>query len=271
MLKTRVYTAIVLLILIACVLFALPAVAGRITLIAVLAIGAWEWTAFAGFSAPIARAGYVLATLLLAYMTEQGLRTSGVVPLMLVAVAWWAVATVRILLVSERVSVGMTLVAGWLTMLPAIAAVAHLYSGSGLLGRATGNRFFLLLLALVAAADIGAYFVGRRFGRTKLAPEVSPGKTWEGVLGGALVVSVLAFVMARVFVLPPLGFVAVAACVFVASVVGDLTESLFKRGAGLKDSGVILPGHGGILDRVDSLTAAAPVFVLGLHWLRVLT
>jgi phosphatidate cytidylyltransferase len=127
----------------------------------------------------------------------------------------------------------------------------------------------LILLSLVAAADIGAYFTGRRFGRTKLAPQVSPGKTWEGVLGGAVAVSVVALLWIWMGLFA-WRFLVVALAVFAASVVGDLTESLFKRGAGLKDSGSILPGHGGILDRIDSLTAAAPVYVLGLHWIGIL-
>ena len=127
-----------------------------------------------------------------------------------------------------------------------------------------------MLLALVAAADIGAYFAGRRFGHTKLAPSVSPGKTWEGVIGGAIAVTLLSLAFASLMGLSKLGFVGIAGMVFVASVVGDLTESLFKRGAGLKDSGFILPGHGGLLDRIDSLTAAAPFYVLGLHWLGIL-
>ncbi len=268
MLRARVYTAIVLVSLIAAVMFALPPVAGQITLAALLAIGAWEWAAFAGFHTIATRLGYVLTSLVLGYLTVHDLQSNGIYQLMLVAAAWWVVAALRIILAHDRVSTGMTLVAGWLTLLPALAAVGHLYVGA--VQPASGNGLFLMLLALVAAADIGAYFAGRRFGHTKLAPSVSPGKTWEGVIGGAIAVTLLSLAFASVMGLSKLGFVGIAGIVFVASVVGDLTESLFKRGAGLKDSGFILPGHGGLLDRIDSLTAAAPFYVLGLHWLGIL-
>jgi phosphatidate cytidylyltransferase len=122
----------------------------------------------------------------------------------------------------------------------------------------------LWLVLLVIAADIGAYFAGRSLGRRKLAPRVSPGKTWEGALGGLLMVVLVAWLGARHFALavPPCLFFGCAVGIF--SIVGDLTESMFKRAAGLKDSGMLLPGHGGLLDRIDSVTAAAPLYALGL-------
>ena len=119
------------------------------------------------------------------------------------------------------------------------------------------------------AADTGAFVAGKLFGRVKLAPQISPGKTWEGVIGGLLTVAVLAVAGAylfdaRVSVLVP--FCLAVAC---ASIVGDLTVSMFKRNAGLKDSGNLFPGHGGVLDRVDSVTAAVPLFVFALTWLEL--
>jgi phosphatidate cytidylyltransferase len=122
----------------------------------------------------------------------------------------------------------------------------------------------------VVAADIGAYFAGRQFGRSKLAPRVSPGKTWEGVIGGLAAAAAMAFIGVEWFEKNPVPFMSLCAIVVVASIIGDLTESLFKRHAGLKDSGSILPGHGGVLDRVDSVTAAAPVFLVGLERLGLL-
>ena len=262
-LKTRVYTALVLLGLLMGILWG-PAVIGQWALGIVLVVGAWDWAAFAGLRALITRGAFVGVTLILGYMTLEGMGRGSVYPLMLLAAAWWVIAAIRIIWVNDRVSPGMTLVAGWLTLLPAVAAVVQMYSGSL---RLDGHWRLLTLLLLVASADIGAYFSGRRFGRTKLAPEVSPGKTWEGVAGGAAVVAlVAAFLVWGMGMFPP-RYLAVALAVFAASVVGDLSESLFKRSAGLKDSGVILPGHGGILDRIDSITAAAPIYVLGLHWI----
>ena len=133
------------------------------------------------------------------------------------------------------------------------------------------RELVLFLLLLVVAADVGAYFGGRQFGRHKLAPRVSPGKTWEGVYGG-LVAAAVDGSRRRVLVQAQRGAVSgVCAIVVLASIVGDLTESLFKRHAGLKDSGSLLPGHGGVLDRVDSVTAAAPVFLFGLERLGLLS
>jgi phosphatidate cytidylyltransferase len=126
------------------------------------------------------------------------------------------------------------------------------------------------LVLLVISADIGAYFAGRRWGRRKLAPRVSPGKTWEGALGGLGMVALMAWGGAWYFGLAPLPTVLFGVAVGVSSIVGDLTESMFKRAAGLKDSGALLPGHGGLLDRIDSVTAAAPLYALGLFGSGVL-
>jgi phosphatidate cytidylyltransferase len=253
--------------LIAAVLFVLPAWCGTGLLAAILLVGAWEWAAFAECRSIGARSAYVLATITFAYVTAKGLSMGNIPQLLWVAVVWWVVAGIRLVYAPERVSKSMTLVAGWLTLLPALAAVVRLFVGAH---RLSGAVLFLILVGLVAAADIGAYFAGRQFGRIKLAPHVSPGKTWEGVIGGALLVTLVAYLVATYFDFPRASFVGLAGTVFVASVVGDLTESLFKRGAGLKDSGFILPGHGGILDRLDSLTAAAPFYVLGLGWMGIL-
>jgi phosphatidate cytidylyltransferase len=128
----------------------------------------------------------------------------------------------------------------------------------------------LFCLLLVWMADIGAYFAGRRFGRRRLAPEVSPGKTWEGVLGGVAACIPVA-VGGSFWVSVPLGgFLVLCLATVACSIVGDLTESLLKRFAGVKDSGTLFPGHGGVMDRIDSLTAAAPVLLLGLTVLGVL-
>jgi phosphatidate cytidylyltransferase len=116
----------------------------------------------------------------------------------------------------------------------------------------------------VCAADIGAYFAGRALGRHKLAPKVSPGKTWEGAAGGLLAVSIVAALGAVHFALSVPAAMAFGCGVGMFSIIGDLTESMFKRAAALKDSSNLLPGHGGLLDRLDSVTAAAPLYALGL-------
>ena len=137
----------------------------------------------------------------------------------------------------------------------------------GLLRR--GVEYLLFILLIVWVADGGAYFAGKAFGRVKLAPAISPGKTWEGVVGGFALVTLLAVAVAvwrdvSIGVLVPF-CLAVAAI----SIVGDLTVSMFKRTAGVKDSGLLFPGHGGVLDRVDSVAAASPLFALGLQVLGI--
>jgi len=127
------------------------------------------------------------------------------------------------------------------------------------------------VLVLAWAADIGAYFAGRNLGRLRLAPWVSPNKTWEGVLGGLFAGSLVALAGTAWFEMPPLGFLSLCVAAVLVSVVGDLVESMFKRQRGMKDSGNLLPGHGGVLDRIDSLTSSVPLLALGFCWLGLVT
>ena len=144
---------------------------------------------------------------------------------------------------------------GWLVLTPAGAALAAVHARPG------GAALAMTLLAVVWAADSGAWFCGRRFGRTRLAPRVSPGKTWEGAAGG-LAAGTAVGAAAWWLVLPAPGLLLASVLAAGASVVGDLYESVCKRRAGVKDSGRLLPGHGGLLDRIDGLTAAAPVYAI---------
>jgi phosphatidate cytidylyltransferase len=153
---------------------------------------------------------------------------------------------------------------GFLVLVPAAIGLARL-----VIVEPNGNWLLLYLLVLIAAADVGGYFGGKTFGRHKLAPAISPGKTWEGFAAGMLASVLVAVVSASLFRQPVFAWVALGLLVALVSVVGDLVESLFKRRVGLKDSSGLLPGHGGVLDRIDSHTAAAPVFLLGLHALGV--
>jgi phosphatidate cytidylyltransferase len=132
-----------------------------------------------------------------------------------------------------------------------------------------GAEWVLFALILVWVADIGAFFVGRRFGRTRLAPSVSPGKTWEGVVGGTIASALVAVGGSAWFNIPLLRFLPLCLAVVAFSIVGDLTESLLKRFAGMKDSGSLFPGHGGVMDRIDSVTGAAPILFFGLVALGV--
>jgi phosphatidate cytidylyltransferase len=180
----------------------------------------------------------------------------------LLALVWWLFSIVWIAAWRGGFPLPVKILCGVLTLLPSLAAVVAV--------RAVSPWYLLILLLLTTSADIGAYFAGRAYGRHKLAPQVSPGKTWEGVVGGLAAVTVVAAVASHWLPVSPGPFILICMAVALLSVVGDLSESLFKRQAGLKDSGTLFPGHGGVLDRVDSLTAAAPLFWLGLHWLGLL-
>ena len=187
--------------------------------------------------------------------------------LMAAAAVWWLVAFAWLALAPEATNRALTALAGFCTLIPTWIAFGRLLELERPL---RGAVFVLYLLLVVWAADIGAYFAGKRFGRLKLAPRVSPNKTWEGLFGGVAGGLIVAIAGAVLFRLPAIPFIALGLALVMASIVGDLTESLFKRHAGLKDSGTLLPGHGGVLDRIDSLTSSVPFFVLGLGWLGVL-
>lgn len=231
-------------------------------------IGAWEWAGMAGWSSPRLRAAYAggtaCALLAAAWLMES---TAGALGLLLTGLAWWLVALAWVVRIQQGFPIGVLdrvavrFVAGWLILVPAWVAVVRLQATPE-----TGPLLVLFLLLLISTADSAAYFVGRRFGRRRLASEVSPGKSVEGVAGALAAVAALAVVVALLAdVAAPIGFVVLGVVTALVSVLGDLTESAFKRRAGLKDSGRIVPGHGGILDRIDSLSAAAPVFVLGCY------
>jgi phosphatidate cytidylyltransferase len=154
--------------------------------------------------------------------------------------------------------------AGVLALVPAWLALVRLR-----LDVPRGAEWMLFTLILVFAADIGAFFAGRRYGRVRLAPAVSPGKTWEGVLGGAAMSALVALAGSEWFGVPVQSFLPLCLATVAFSIVGDLTESLLKRFAGVKDSGTLFPGHGGVMDRIDSVTGAAPVLLFGLSVLGV--
>jgi phosphatidate cytidylyltransferase len=263
MLRERVITALLLAPLVLLVIFWLPH-AATMAALALLVIGAaWEWSAFPRFTQHSARILYVaVVAACIAATWWFGVQRDEIDRLINAALLWWVFALIWVAIAPARVNRTTAAGAGLLVLVPAWLALSRLH--------ALGPQLLLFLILLVVAADVGAYFAGRNFGRNKLAPRVSPGKTWEGVLGGFVAAAVLAAIGVWWFKVDAPRFVALCLIVVVASIIGDLTESLFKRHAGLKDSGTLLPGHGGLLDRVDSVTAAAPVFLIGLERLGLL-
>lgn len=260
MLRQRIITALLLVLTLLGVVLWLPPIATVVLLAGAVLVGAWEWSAFLLTGSVVARAAYVamLAAVMAAlWWLGEPLRVLWATSL--VATAWWLGALAWVSVAPKRVGPWAAGCAGLLALVPAWLALARLR-----VGHVQGAEWLLFALALVWAADTGAFIAGRRFGRARLAPRVSPGKTWEGVFGGMGLALLIAWAGAMWFALPAMQFLALCLAAAAISVVGDLTESMLKRYAGLKDSGRVFPGHGGVLDRIDSVSAAAPVFVLGM-------
>lgn len=271
MLIQRVITALVLLPLLLAAIWYLPPPGLYAVFCAAGLFAAWEWGGLMPQPTRALRTGFVMLC---------GLALAGawwlrdyVIWFCLVATAWWLTAVVMVARYPENFERSrpgrllMTLI-GLVLLVPTMLALSALHAMQD------GALRLLFLFFLIFAADTGAYLAGRNFGRNKLAPAVSPGKTVEGMAGGLLLCAAWgATAGTGVFQLSSLseiGMIVLLSLVVAAiSVVGDLTESMFKRTAGVKDSGHILPGHGGMLDRVDSLLAGAPVMALGLGLLQL--
>jgi phosphatidate cytidylyltransferase len=263
LLITRIVTAALFgAVLIATVLFlstrAVAVVFGVLWL-----AGAWEWAGLARFDigARVVYSG-LFAVAMIAAWHEVDARIATLV--LGVALLWWLVALGAVASFPRRFGRGLVATLGAVVLLPSWLAVTRVHAAAP-----HGAGLLMTLLAVVWAADVGAYFVGRWLGRTKLAPAVSPGKTWEGMAGGLLLAALAGGGGALWLGLAVPSFVALGVATGLVSVLGDLTQSMFKRNVGLKDSGRLLPGHGGVLDRIDSLTAAAPVYAAGLLLLRL--
>lgn len=275
MLRTRIITAIVLASAFLLALFFLPAIGWLLFATLIAAVAAWEWGALIGLS----RTGRVafgtlvaFATLLTAFLNPNavGIATHSLslssalgqwfyLPS---AVFWLLIAPMWLrsgwIIRSSEIGI----VVGLIVILPTWLALVQV--------RQAGELVLLAILATIWLADIAAYFSGRRFGRHKLAPSISPGKTWEGAVGGTVAVVLYGLCLSPWFpaALPKnLLWLSIALVAFAAvSIVGDLFESLLKRQAGLKDSSSILPGHGGVLDRIDSLTSTLPLAAAAWHY-----
>ena len=179
--------------------------------------------------------------------------------LLTLAVAWWAVVLISLIVFRRPISPATAAATGLPVLVPGWFAFAYVIEHAP-----RGAALVFVALLIVWAADVGAFFAGRWLGHTKLAPAVSPGKTWEGVVGGAILAAVAGIGAASWLAVSWATFAGLALACALVSVVGDLSVSRLKRNVGLKDSGRWLPGHGGVLDRIDSLTAALPAYALGL-------
>jgi phosphatidate cytidylyltransferase len=265
MLKERIITAVLLAAALLTVLFLAHADVGVVLFGVLLLVAAWEWAGLAQVQRAVFRAAYTLAVALLIGWLAWWMPTGYIpVPLLWAQLVFWILVAAMLPRFPLHISRGAVALAGIVIMPMAWLAFAHL-----LKTRDFGATWALYLFLVVAAADVGAYFIGRRFGRAKLAPRVSPGKTWEGLVGGMVLVALVGTGGAIWFGVSLPGLLALVLATACFSVVGDLGISMLKRSTGVKDTGQVFPGHGGVLDRIDSLMAAIPVYVLGVRWLVV--
>ncbi len=281
-LRARNATAFTLGPLVMAAVLWLPTLGFAVFIALVILVGAWEWGGLTGIEARVGRVAYVI--LVAAGLVSLWFQPQWRHGLIALGGLWWAVQSVLLARV-QRIDLrsapdGASALSGLLVLCVSWAALVQLHAfdpgGAALVALhgvvAAGPALVLFLLLLIWFADSAAYFAGRRWGGTKLAPVLSPGKTRAGVYGALAMASVGGLALGYLLA-PGIGGTvsAVLVCIVTVliSVAGDLYESLLKRRRGVKDSGQLLPGHGGLLDRIDSLIAAAPLFVLGLTLIAV--
>lgn len=258
MLKQRLITAAVLIPLVILGILFLPRLYFALVLALVVALAAWEWAGLLKWGAllKLAYVGLLLVVLL-------AIKSLPILWILIAAFCGWLLAAAWVigfpLGKSFWSATPMTALLGLFVLAPPWAALVTMRD-------MMTPYMVLFLLTFIWLGDSAAYFAGHRWGKTKLAPQISPGKTWEGVYGALLAVLIYALAV-QPWLAPQIQiglFALLCLLTLLVSIIGDLFKSMFKRHAGVKDSGTLLPGHGGILDRIDSLTAAAPVFLLGL-------
>ncbi|MDO8291853.1 MAG: phosphatidate cytidylyltransferase [Gallionella sp.] len=270
MLKLRVFTAVVLLILLLAALFALPPFVWAVLIVAMVMQGAVEWSRLSGLSGGKANIYWGLTLLLMLGLLWADAATIEAhqvyihLAVYAVSALLWLIIVPTWLMAGWKVRRPMLMaLTGWAVLIPTGLAMLDLREAD------PSPWILLFMMGLVWMADIAAYFAGRRFGKNKLAPSISPGKTWEGVAGALIGVSVY---VALVWSYSPyFSHREVLPILLLASwwwaglaVVGDLFESAVKRQAGVKDSGALLPGHGGLLDRIDALTSTLPLAAMAM-------
>lgn len=284
MLKQRILTSLILAPLALLLVFYVPLHWFTYCAAGVALLGAWEWSALMGICQRAKRFVFVLVVAAIIAVMEyhfpidalwqQGQLITQASYVFLAAFVWWLIATVLVVAYPRLTSgwannLVVSAVAGILTLVPLWLALNTLRSVQYDTSTTFGSFLILAVLGIVWSADIGAFFAGKNLGRHKLMPKVSPNKTIEGLAGGVLCAVLFTVIFCYFYGVPSsqwLVYGLVTALIAVFSAVGDLLESMFKRQAGMKDSGRCLPGHGGILDRIDSLTAAAPIFALCYAW-----
>ncbi|NOH47275.1 CDP-diglyceride synthetase [Vibrio rotiferianus] len=274
--KQRIITALILAPLVILGIFKLPLIGFTIALTAVTLLGFWEWTQFTESNSRIAALIPAAVVTGLSFLfispdvTSLNQLAAPHYAVLALGFAWWIIASGMAITYPKTTNLwqgskALRHVFGFLTLIPFLWSVIILRASDISVDPYHGAKLVLYVCFLVWAADSGAYFAGKSMGKRKMAPHVSPNKTIEGLIGGIIAALIVGWLFAGWFDIQftsPLHMVIITLITVVISVLGDLVESMFKRVSGIKDSSNIIPGHGGILDRIDSLTAAFPVFAL---------
>ena len=257
MIKERVLTGIISLAILGLMLFFASSLFIQIFIALLFLYAAWEFSKF--FNFPVVRRRYFFVFLFGCFQIFFYL----ILPndlvyqlLLYLALIWWIIVILRIFFFPTNISNYMVWISGFLILLPSYIAIDYLYQ--------LDVQKIIMFFLLIWIADIGAFFSGKFFGKLKLLPKISPGKTWEGVLGEFFVVLVSTSLYGYLGEIDLLILIPFCFAITVLSIVGDLTISVFKRNVGLKNSGSIFPGHGGLLDRIDSMTSTSPFFAAGI-------
>lgn len=265
MLKLRIITAICLLLFFLSALFFLPPILWGMLLLGMTIVASREWCTLGQFNTKQTLVYLIITTILggellfvLSEVVDVNPITNDIVWPYVVSLVFWVLIVPFLLTLSKPArNTAMMMLIGWLVLLPTLLAMYQL--------RTINPMILLIFMSVVWISDTAAYFVGKKFGKHKLAPQISPGKTWEGVMGALL--AVLCYAMALGYYLEEtISFVIMLTFAVIGlailGIIGDLFESQLKRQVGIKDSGTILPGHGGVLDRIDALTSTLPTAAL---------
>lgn len=266
MLKARIATAAVLIPIVITLIFFADVIWFSAFLALTVVIGAWEWAGLSKLNNKLKYAYLIISLLILflIYWFDNDFIYKSAV---LIGALYWLIAVVLVIFYQKQRNLlprnsSPLMLVGLLLLVPMWSGLVILKSNTE-----TGSVLIMLLMLLIWGADTAAYFAGKKWGKRKLANHVSPGKTWEGTIAGLLasiVIAIAYVIVSNKNLDDSLIFIGLSLLTVIGSVFGDLMESIVKREAGKKDSGHILPGHGGVMDRIDSLTAASPIFVCGL-------
>lgn len=267
MLKNRLLTAFILGPLILWGIYVLPEIYFAIFMTVVVSFGAWEWSNFAEIKEPAYRFAFLVIniTLFISVIFLNNFNLN--IAIIAASLVWW-ILSIPLLFTFPFASKHLLnykplkLILGVVLLLATLVSIVLIRNNPNY-----GAEFVLYLILMIWFADSAAYFSGRAFGKHKLMPNVSPGKTWEGVFGAMFITLILSLVAVNLFNIASshsMIFIIVSMITVAYSIIGDLSESMFKRMINIKDSGTLLPGHGGMLDRIDSLLSALPVFIAGL-------